>query len=73
MCTTIQKFGVSILFNFFKEINTFIQEGCVKWIKGESKDFLFGTNAVIFNFVFIDESNKSITCSKKQYEEFQHS
>ncbi len=34
-CVTIQKFGVS---TFFKESNTFIHKGCVKWIKGDSKD-----------------------------------
>ncbi len=79
MYTTIKKFRVCIFVFFLKESNTFISEGCVKWIKGDSKDlyceknFLFWTNAVLFNFVFIDKSNKSITCSKKQYEEFQHS
>ncbi len=55
-------------FYFFKESNTFIQQRFVKWIKGDSKDlyceksFLFGINAVLFNFVLIKE--KSITCSK---------
>ncbi len=34
---TIQKFGVSILI-FLREINTFIQQGCIKLIKSDSKD-----------------------------------
>ncbi len=40
ICTTIQMFGVSNYY-FFKESNTFIQEGCVKLIKGESADLYF--------------------------------
>ncbi len=38
--TTIQRFRVSNFFSllFFKENNTFIQQGCVKWIKSDSKD-----------------------------------
>jgi len=39
--TNIQKSGVSNIFSFFlffKVINTFIQQGCVKLIKNDSKD-----------------------------------
>ncbi len=35
----IQMFGVSNV--FFKEINIFIQQRCVKFIKSDSKDILF--------------------------------
>ncbi len=34
--TIIQKFVVSKI--FFKDINTFIQQGCIKLIKSDSKD-----------------------------------
>ncbi len=40
---TIQKYGVSKC--FFQEINTFIQQGCIKFIKSDSK--------VIFNLIII--------------------
>ncbi len=38
LCFNMQKFGVSIFLYIFKEINTFIHEGSVKWIKGDNKD-----------------------------------
>ena len=28
----------TLLFSFFKEMNTFIQKECVKWIKSDNKD-----------------------------------
>ena len=41
MYTTVQKFGVSkfllFIYLFFKEIKTFIQQGCVK-LRSDSKD-----------------------------------
>ncbi len=39
-CTTVQKFGTCNSFFFFrkKEINTFIQQGCIKLIESNSKD-----------------------------------
>ncbi len=36
--TSVQKFEVSKFFFFLKEINTFIQQGCIKLIKNYSKD-----------------------------------
>ncbi len=46
--TTVQKFGVSrcfVSFFFFKEINTFIQQGCVQFeiviYKRDSQDSLY--------------------------------
>ncbi len=76
------KVGGQYIFSLFVSLrkNAFIQDGCVKWIKGHSKAWyylkilIFWTNAAQFNFVFIKE--KSIICSKKQYEaaqQFQHS
>jgi len=32
ICTTVQKFGINKIF-FFKEINSFIQQECIKLIK----------------------------------------
>ncbi len=51
-------------------MNTFIQQGCVKLIKSDSKDILlekdfYFENAVLFNVLFIKESWKSISGSKK--------
>ncbi len=46
---------------------SFIQEGCVKWIKGDRKDlyceksFLFWINAVLFNVVLFKESKKKVS------------
>ncbi len=50
--TTVQKFGVSTI---FKEINTFIHQGCIELIKIDSKDFkllqnILSKNAVVLNF-----------------------
>ncbi len=39
-------------------------------------EYIERTNVALFNFVFIKESKKKVTCSKKQYEaaqQFQHS
>lgn len=36
--TTVQKFGQVFFFHFFKEMNTFIQQGCIRLIKIDSKD-----------------------------------
>jgi len=33
--------GVSHLFSFFKALNTFIQQGCIKLIKSDGKDVYF--------------------------------
>ncbi len=47
-----------------KEINTFIQKRRIKFIKSDSKDFcvtkkyIFQLNAVLLNFLFIEESWK---------------
>ncbi len=46
---------------FFQEIDTFAQQGCIKLIKSDSKDFYKATkisilNAVLLNFLFICES-----------------
>ncbi len=43
ICTIIQKFG----FSFFFLSNTFIQEECVKWIKGDSK-YLYCEKSFLF-------------------------
>ncbi len=39
--TIIQKFGISkfFLIYYYLFFYTFIQQGCVKWIKSDSKDF----------------------------------
>ncbi len=48
-------------------MNTFIQEGCVKWIKSHSKDYIvrkdlhFEQMLLFFNFVFIKESKKKVS------------
>ncbi len=53
-----------------------MQEGCVKWIKGDSKylycekSFLFGINAVLFNFVFIKEKSSHVPKTMKQHNRF---
>ncbi len=51
--TIVQRFWVSYIF-FFKEINSFIQQGCIKLIKCDSKDICSLTKdfytAVYFNF-----------------------
>ncbi len=64
---TIQTFW-SVIF-YFKEINTFIQDGCVTWIHVIVKTYVFRKylyfEQMLF-FVFIKEKN--ITGSKKQYE-----
>ncbi len=49
----------------FKEINTFIQQGCIKFIKSDSKDIhyvsidLFQINSFVFTFY------SSKNCEKK--------
>ncbi len=44
--TTVQKFGVSMI---FKEINGFIQQRCTKLIKSECKDIYNVTKMSISN------------------------
>jgi len=45
---------------FFKEINTFIQQGCIKLIKRDifnvTKYFYLKKKTVLLNFVFVKES-----------------
>ncbi len=35
---TVKKFGVCMIVFFFNEINTFINQGCIKLIKNVSED-----------------------------------
>ncbi len=42
-----------------KEMNMFIQQGCIKLIKSGSKDILLWINAVLLTFLFIKESWKN--------------
>ncbi len=44
MYITISKFGITKDF-FFKDIDPFIQQGCIQYIKNDSKDFLNATNS----------------------------
>ncbi len=71
--STLDEYSMPIWLNlnhFLKEINTFIQQGCIKLIKSDSKDLqyiFFLINAVLLNFLFIKESwkIKYITFSTK--------
>ncbi len=47
---------------FFREINTFNQQGCIKLIKSER--FLFKINAGLLNILFIKESWKCFFSQK---------
>ncbi len=57
--------------SFFKEINTFIQQGCVKWIKSDSKDCIvrkylyFGEMLFFLTFYSSKHQRKKYLCSKK--------
>ncbi len=69
----------SVIYLFFKEINTFIQEGCVKWINVIVKTYIvrkyFYFEQMLFFLTLYSSKKKSITGSKKQYEaaqQFQH-
>ncbi len=56
------------------EMNTFIQQECIKLVKSDSEDIYNGQiNAVLLNFLFIKESWK-IKCNKNivQHDCFQH-
>jgi len=58
--TIIQTFVVCN-FSFFKEMNTFIQQGCITLIKRDSKDIhdvlkiLLQRNVVLLRILFIKE------------------
>ncbi len=65
MYTAVQKLWDHkiCLFFFFKEMYTFIQQGCIKLIKCDGKYiylltgfFLFQINTVLSKFLFIKES-----------------
>jgi len=59
--------------DIWKEMNTFIQQGCIKLIKSDSKDnimlrFQFEINAVLLNLLFSKESwQKYIQFPQKYY------
>ncbi len=53
-------------FFLFKEINTFIQEGCVKWINAIVKTYIvwkdiYSEQMQFFFFVFIKASKKKVS------------
>ncbi len=63
------KFHCSV--SVFIEIDTFMQQGCVKLVKSESKDiykvskFIFQIKAVLLNFLFIKSWIKRIMVPTK--------
>ncbi len=57
---SLQKIGFSI---YFKEINTFINQGCSELIKSDSQEkiYLIYVNGVLLNFLFIKENESRFT------------
>ncbi len=70
--TTVQKFGVSNMVFVFERNNNFIQQGCIKFFKSDSKDIYNVTNDFNFRLMLFFWTSynpeKKLSCFPQKYE-----